>query len=226
MSEPSAAVLSRGQRFVVACAPLLVRLLRLTWRVRLVNDSGWRARRQRSEPFIFTLWHGQMLPLLLQHRDEGIAVLISDHRDGELIARIAKRFGCRTVRGSTTRGGTRALLAVVRVLAEGGDMAITPDGPRGPAYSFAAGALVAAQRAGVPIVGMGVHASRAWRLKSWDAFMIPKPFATVTIAYSTPTFVDAPDARLAAEQTAQFQRLMNDTVAQAQLTARDGLGAS
>lgn len=215
-------MLSHGQRFVLALAPALVRVLHRTWRVRLVNDEGWRILRTRRAPFIFSLWHGHMLPLLVQHRDEGIAVLISEHRDGELIARIAHRFGCRTVRGSTTRGGTRALLAIVRVLTDGVDVAITPDGPRGPAYSFAPGTLIAAQRAGVPIVAMGVSVSRAWRLRSWDAFLIPKPFATVTIAYSVPTLVDAPDARQAADRTAQFQTLMNDTVAQAQAGPRDG----
>lgn len=220
MTEPTETPLSRGQRLVVSCAPLVVRLLHWTWRVRITNANGWRALRERRAPFIFSLWHGQMLPLLLQHQREGIAILISEHRDGELIARIARRFGCRTVRGSTTRGGTRALLTIVRVLEEGNDVAITPDGPRGPVHTFAPGALIAAQRAQVPIVAIGVHTSRAWRLGSWDGFMIPKPFATITIAYSEPTFVNAPDARSAAAQTERFQRLMSDTVAQAEAAAR------
>ena len=125
-------------------------------------------------------------------------MLISEHRDGELIARIVQRFDYRTIRGSTTRAATRALLTIVRHLDGGGEIAITPDGPRGPACTVAPGALIAAQRAKVPVIAVGVHASRAWRLRSWDAFMIPKPFARVTIAYSDPTDVEAQDARAAA----------------------------
>jgi lysophospholipid acyltransferase (LPLAT)-like uncharacterized protein len=126
---------------------------------------------------VLALWHGQMLPLLTTHRDSGIAVLISEHRDGEIIARVAKAFGVGTVRGSTSRGGSRALLEMVAFLRRGGEVAITPDGPRGPRHRFAPGALVAAHRAGVPVVGMAAHADRAWRLRSWDVFEIPKPFA-------------------------------------------------
>ena len=161
---------------------------------------------------LFTLWHGQMLPILWQHRDQGIAILISEHRDGEIIAQVAARFGCRSIRGSTTRGGSRALLALARELEEGRDAAITPDGPRGPAHSFAPGALVAAQRSGKPMLLIGVHAANAWRLRSWDGFMIPKPFSRVTVAYTGPVYVSAAGPREAAELAEEYQRRMNDTV--------------
>jgi lysophospholipid acyltransferase (LPLAT)-like uncharacterized protein len=158
-----------------------------------------------------------MLPLLLQHRGEGITVLISEHRDGELITQVAERLGLRAVRGSTTRGASRALLAMTRLLGEGAELAITPDGPRGPARTFAPGALIVAHRSGVPIIPIGVAASRAWRLKSWDTFLIPKPFAAISIVYGEPQHVDAPDARSAALQTDAFQTIMNEVVAQAQM---------
>ena len=204
------------QRLAVLVGPLLLRLLYSTWRVREINDAGWRALRARRQPFIFALWHGQLLPLVVQHRSEGVRVLISEHRDGELIAQIAARLGLDSIRGSTTRGAARALLAMCEALTSGNEVAVTPDGPRGPARSFASGTIVAAHRAKAPIVAIGVAASAAWRLHSWDAFMIPKPFARVTIAYSDPLYVDAADSRSAAQQTATFEAAMNATAAVAE----------
>ena len=154
-----------------------------------------------------------MLPLLFQHRDEGVAILISSHRDGELIARTAQRFHFRTVRGSTSRGGGRALLGLVRELERGGEVAVTPDGPRGPAERFAPGALVAAQRANAHIVPVAAVADRAWRLKSWDRFLVPKPFARVTVAYGPPTRVAASTAREAGDEAARFVALLADAEA-------------
>lgn len=200
---------------MVRLGVLVIRALATTWRYRVVNGEAVDALRRNRQPMILALWHGQMLVPLWHHRAQGIAILISEHRDGEIIARIAEALRLRTVRGSTSRGGGRALVGLVRELTSGHDIAITPDGPRGPAESFAAGALVAAQRAHAPIVAIGVHASHAWRLRSWDRFMIPKPFSRVHIAYSEPTIVDAATPREAAERAPQFQQLMRDTVARA-----------
>src|SRR5213075_3093746 len=119
---------------------LLVRLLGWTWRVHVSHDEDVRRLRAEGNPIIFMLWHGQLLPLLYQHRNERVVVLISEHGDGEIIARIAMRLGYETVRGSTSRGAARALLGAARVVEEGRDLAITPDGPRGPARSLAPGA--------------------------------------------------------------------------------------
>jgi lysophospholipid acyltransferase (LPLAT)-like uncharacterized protein len=166
-----------------------VRLLGRTWRIRVSDDADVRRLRAERQPIVFTLWHGELLPLLYHHRREHVAVLISEHGDGEIIARIAERLGYRTVRGSTSRGAARAILELARVLGEGHDLAITPDGPRGPNRSFAPGALVVAQRTGAPMIGAAVVASSAWRLRSWDRFMIPRPFARVSIAYSDGTRV-------------------------------------
>lgn len=205
--------------------PALLRLLYSTWRVREVNDAGWRALRSRRQPFIFALWHGQLLPLVVQHRSQGVRILISEHRDGELIAQIAARLGLDSIRGSTTRGAARALLAMCEALTSGNEVAVTPDGPRGPARSFASGTIVAAHRAKAPIIAIGVSASAAWHLSSWDAFMIPKPFARVTIAYSDPLYVDAADSRSAAQQTATFEAALNAAVAVAESVALAGSAA-
>jgi hypothetical protein len=166
------------------------------------------ALRAQRQPIVFVLWHGDMLPLLYQHRDQGVSVLISEHHDGELIARVAESLGFRTVRGSTSRGASRALVGLTRELTDGHDVAITPDGPRGPARSFAPGALIAAQRAHAPVILVGVSVAPAWRLRTWDRFVIPKPFARVRIAYSDPEILESATARDAASQTARFQTLM------------------
>ena len=203
-------------RWIVRAGVAVIRLLAMTWRMRPVNDEGLRDARASGQRVIFTLWHGELLPLLWHHRKEGVAVVISEHRDGEIIARIVEKFGFRTIRGSSSRGAARALIAIVRELERGGEVAVTPDGPRGPARRFASGALVAAQRVGVPIVGVGVVASSAWRLNSWDRFMIPKPFSRVQIAYTVPTTVAASSAREAEGEAPRFESLLNHALAEAE----------
>jgi lysophospholipid acyltransferase (LPLAT)-like uncharacterized protein len=158
---------------------------------------------------IFTLWHGELLPLLWYHRGQGVAVVISEHRDGEIIAQIAERLGYATVRGSTSRGGGRALIGLMRAIEAGRDGAVTPDGPRGPAHVFAPGAAIAAQRTGAPLAMIRASATRAWRLKSWDRFLVPKPFATVRVIYGPLTSVDATSPREAAEQAPRLQAVLD-----------------
>lgn len=186
MSDEREQKKQRRIRWAARLGPVLVRTLARTWRVSAINQRGFQEHRRARQPVIFAFWHAHMLPLVWQHRDEGVAVLISQHADGEIIARICEALGYRTVRGSTSRGGARALVELDRQLEQGIDVAITPDGPRGPALSIAPGVVYAAQRANAPIIPIDVRASRAWRLRTWDRFMIPKPFARVTIRYGDP----------------------------------------
>ncbi len=188
-----------------------LQILGRTWRFRLVND-GPVGELRGKEGFIFSLWHGHLLPLLWFHRDQEVLVLISEHRDGELVARAAASLGFGLIRGSTTRGADRALISMVHELQAGRELAITPDGPRGPANKFAPGALVAAQRSDSFIVPVVAVADRAWHLRSWDRFMIPKPFARVTIAYGNPTKVLASTPRAAAEEGNRFENLMSEAL--------------
>ena len=192
----------------------VLRLLGWTWRIRVSDDDAVRRLRSTRQPIVFSLWHGHILPLLYQHRDEGVVVMISEHADGELVAQVAERLGFGTVRGSSSRGAARALLEAARAVREGHDLAITPDGPRGPAKSIAPGAAVLAQRTGAQVIGVAAHARSAWRLKSWDAFMIPRPFARVQIAYSDAMAVGG-SAREAAAETERMQRLMMTAEARA-----------
>ena len=140
----------------------------------------------RGGRVVYAFWHDQMLPLVRFHRREGAVVLVSEHADGEYIARVLDAQGFRTARGSSTRGGARGLRGLVKAAREGRDLAVTPDGPRGPRHTFKEGVLVAAQLTGHPVVPIGVAAHPAWRLDSWDRFMIPKPFSRIHAAYGDP----------------------------------------
>jgi len=201
----------RSRLKVAAAAAIgtaFIRVLAATWRVRREGDSALQAVQRAEVPVVFVLWHEEILPLLWAHRHEGIAVLVSTHADGEIIARISAAFGCRTVRGSSSRGGSRALLDLVKELSSGHDVAVTPDGPRGPRRSFAPGAVVAAMRARAPVVALSASVDRAWRLRSWDRFVIPKPFARVVVRYSAPTRVDATTPRGAEQERPRFEELL------------------
>jgi lysophospholipid acyltransferase (LPLAT)-like uncharacterized protein len=184
-----------------------------TWRITVRNPEALEKARSGGRGFVFSLWHGHLLPLLWHHRGEGVLVLISEHRDGELVARAASALGFGLIRGSTTRGAGRALISMVRALQSGKEIAVTPDGPRGPARKFAPGALVAAQRSNTQILPVAVSVDRGWYLKSWDRFVIPKPFARVTVAYGDPEMVAAPDSRGAAAEGARFEDMMARAVA-------------
>jgi hypothetical protein len=106
--------------------------------------------------------------------------MISDHFDGSLIAYTLSKFGFGTVRGSSTRNAAKALIASIRELKAGSDLGITPDGPKGPRHVVADGIVVMAQKASVPIVLVEIKPSASWQLNSWDKFVIPKPFGTIT----------------------------------------------
>jgi lysophospholipid acyltransferase (LPLAT)-like uncharacterized protein len=200
------------ERAVILVGRGFLNVLARTWRIRVVNGEHVLKLRASGLPFIFALWHGHLLPLLWHHRDEGVKVLISEHRDGEIVARAAESLGYGLIRGSSTRGADRALIALVRELQAGREVAITPDGPKGPAGKFAPGALIAAQRSSSFILPVAASASRSWRLKSWDRFMIPKPFARVTVAYGPPTKVLATNPRAALEEAPRFEKLLSDAV--------------
>ena len=201
---------------LVPVAAFLLRVMATTWRYRVKNPEVFTTLRAKSQPFIFAFWHGQLLPLLWLHRDEGVYVVISSHRDGEIVARAAEHLRHKTIRGSSSRGAARALLGIVRELEEGHEIAVTPDGPRGPARKFASGALIASQRTGAPIIAIGVSARRAWRLRSWDRFMIPKPFTRIDIVYSAPTVVAAGSARDAEAEAPKFEALIDATITAAE----------
>lgn len=208
-----------GSRAIIAGAPPILRAMAATWRLRRVGpDESRFPALPATAGRIYAFWHGRMLPVIAMHRGEPVAILISNHRDGERLAQVARRFGFGSVRGSTTRGGALALRSMHWALANGSRVVITPDGPRGPARQFAPGVLIAAQRAGAPIVLAAAYVDRQWRLGTWDGFVIPKPFAHITVAYSEPIVVTATSPREAAAAVPEFQSRLTALEAK----ARDG----
>lgn len=167
----------------------LVGSLCSTVRFERVGLEHVREGRSGGRPVLFLLWHEHLLPLIYLHRGTGAVVLVSEHADGEYITRVMRRLGYGTVRGSSTRGGVGGLRGLVRAARVGRDLAITPDGPQGPRRVLKPGALLVAQMEGLAIIPVAVGASRAWRLGSWDRFMVPRPLTRVSIAYGTPSRV-------------------------------------
>jgi lysophospholipid acyltransferase (LPLAT)-like uncharacterized protein len=175
----------------------VVRSLATSWRIELIHEERWRAISDAGRVPVFLLWHEALLPLLWQHRDQGVVIVVSEARDGQYLSDLALSLGYRAVRGSSTRGGTRALLGAVRELRAGRPLAFTPDGPRGPRREMKPGVIAAAQRGHGVILPIHAEADRAWRLHSWDRFVIPKPLARVVITYGRPFEVGPGDDGLA-----------------------------
>jgi hypothetical protein len=140
---------------------------------------------------IMAFWHGRILPATYYFRRRGIVVITSENFDGEWIAGIIERFGYGTARGSTSRGGRRALLQLTRELDAGRPAGFTIDGPRGPARVAQPGAVWLAKATGHPVLPFHLEADRHWTLNSWDRTQIPKPFSTVAIAMGEPFHVPA-----------------------------------
>ncbi len=192
-----------------------------TTRVRVSGGEHVEPLDRAGEPYVAVFWHARLLPIAFAYRGTGIATLISRSRDGRLIARVAERWGYRVERGSSSRGGTAGLRAVVRHLQARRRVALTPDGPRGPARVMKAGPLQAARLTGAPVVPVGVAAHPAWRAGSWDRFLVPLPFARVVIRFGPPTPVppDTSDAELERLRVS-LERQLNALVDRADEEAR------
>jgi lysophospholipid acyltransferase (LPLAT)-like uncharacterized protein len=194
----------------------------LRWRVegREHLDAVLAAGRQP----IMAFWHGRILPATFYFRRRGIVVITSENFDGEWIARIIERFGYGTARGSTSRGGKRAMLQLVRDMKAGRSAAFTLDGPRGPAGVAQAGAVWLAGATGNPVLPFHVEASSHWSLRSWDRTQIPKPFSTVALAIGEPMEVPT-DATAETLESARLEleaRLRTLEARANALTASDG----
>jgi lysophospholipid acyltransferase (LPLAT)-like uncharacterized protein len=172
----------------------------LTWNVRGADYEAAVAQAGRRP--IYACWHGRILPgiLYLQRRD--IVVITSENFDGEWISRIIEKFGYGTARGSSSRGGPRALLQMVRAIKSKG-VAFTLDGPRGPAEVAQPGAVWLAKATGNPLLPFHAEAAASWTMKSWDRTQIPRPFTTVALAIEPPLYVPR-DADAAALESARL----------------------
>jgi lysophospholipid acyltransferase (LPLAT)-like uncharacterized protein len=180
--------------------PVLLRIIGWTLRDTLTFEEGSIRGLDEIYPGIYPFWHRCVLPAAWLYRKRGLAVMTSRSLDGEFIARVIRRFGYVPVRGSSTRGGQRALLEIDSLLAAGHAAAFTIDGPRGPRYVAKKGPVLLAKMSGAPIIAFYVAVERAWVLKTWDALLIPKPFSRIYVRAARKIFVtpDADDAALSA----------------------------
>ena len=153
-------------------APLVAALGR-TWRYTSEGADAFDRCLAAGQRPILALWHGRILPATPFWRDRGIVAITSENFDGEWIARIMQRFGYAAARGSTSRGGVRALVQLKRLVGQGHSTAFTVDGPRGPARRAQPGALWLAKATGQPILPFHIEAASAWRVRSWDRALVP-----------------------------------------------------
>lgn len=190
---------SSSKRFQVAAIAALgyplISLLGHTLRWRVEGLHHFESAVASGRAPVMTFWHGRILSATFYFRGRGIVVMTSENFDGEWIARIIGRFGYGTARGSTSRGGRRALLQLVRDIKEGKPAGFAVDGPRGPARVAQPGAVWLAGAADRPLLPFHLEASRYWELRSWDRTQIPKPFSTVALVVGEPLVVppDLPD---------------------------------
>ena len=188
-SSTGATAVAVKAALIAAVVSPLVRGLSRTLRWRIEGAEHWDAIIRSGHQPILALWHGRILAGLHYFRNRGIVVITSQNFAGEWIARILHRFGFGTARGSTSRGGARALVQLRRELAAGKPAAFTVDGPRGPARVVQPGAVFLAGATGQPILPYHIEADRHWTLRSWDRTQIPKPFSRVALVIGSPIAV-------------------------------------
>lgn len=174
---------------------LLVTVIGSTLRFR-IDDAAGLLDNTPHQPLIFTFWHNRifLMPHLFRkfwmpRGHHNVAVLVSRSKDGQFLSDILASFKLRCVRGSSSRGGKEALLELTRLVQDGFDVGITPDGPRGPRYILQPGCIALAQLTGAPIVPLSYDVTNKITLKSWDAFMIPLPFSRCTVTVGKPLTV-------------------------------------
>ncbi len=198
-------------------------LLGRTLSIHLIGEEYLERAREGGRKVLYAFWHEGLLVATYAFRRQGIQVLVSQHRDGELIARAIERMGYGTIRGSSTRGGTRALFRMAAAGAAGDDLGVTVDGPRGPRLQVKPGTLFIAGRSGLPIVPFAVASHKPCVLSSWDQFMVPRPFSRTAIAFEEPLTVpgDAP-----VEGLEPFRAELQRRLLEARESARRSLEAS
>ena len=183
------------ERLLAILGSTILRLLFLTLRLDFEDRTGFTKDILKS-PVIMCFWHNRILGItlaFLRHYPgktrKGVNVLTSASRDGEILAQLVGRFGMDAVRGSSSRRGSRALRELIELTENGCDIAITPDGPRGPRYSFGPGAISLAQLTAAPIAPVHAKFTRCLRMQTWDGFVIPLPFSKVSVTVDDPIHV-------------------------------------
>ena len=176
-----------GQNLLAALAAAYIRFVHATTRWTVLGDAHPEKLAQDGKPFIGCFWHQRMLmlPPIWAHRRR-MHMLISTHADGVLIAKTIGHFGVATIEGSTNRGAAAALRMMVEKLRQGDQVAVTPDGPRGPARKAAPGVASVAMLARVRVIPVAYAVSRARFLRSWDRMLVPLPFSRGVMVWGEP----------------------------------------
>lgn len=183
-----------SDRLLIVAAPWfgaqLIRLIALTQRTEIIGEAKVRAYWDRGERVILSTWHDQLLLMVTGYRGPGAKILISKSKDGELIARTVAYFGQGSIRGSSSRGGVSAFRELLSPEAGQFDLAVTPDGPKGPSREPKDGVLQLARLSGRPVVPLAYVAGKGYRFASWDRFLLPYPFARSVFSYGQPFYLD------------------------------------
>ena len=195
-----------------------MRALGATYRWRVEGLEHYDAIVASGRQPILAFWHGRILPATLYFRNRGIVVMISRNFDGEWIARIIRRFGYGTARGSTSRGGMTALVQLRRELSAGKPAGFALDGPRGPARVAQPGAVFLAGATGHPILPFHIESDRFWTAGRWDETQVPKPFARVAVVVGTPIEVSGTDESLVEQKRVELERALSDLQTRARST--------
>ena len=177
--------------FVSFLGALFIRLLGATLRIEWRGTEYLDEARKRSGQVIFAFWHGRLLVFSWTHRKKNIQVLASEHYDGDLMGKTIEWLGFGHVKGSSTRGGARALMTLTSLLKKGMDVGLTVDGPRGPLGHVQQGAVELGRLGSSAVIPMSCSAKRRFLLSSWDRFQIPFPFTRVIIEYEKPFMVSS-----------------------------------
>lgn len=184
----------RNKKFIkikINLAYVMVALLGASLRYRVVGREQLE-RFHGREGFILNSWHGQQLMAFCFFRNCGYYILSSLSRDGEISSSIMRKFGWKIVRGSSSAGAVRGLIGLLKVLRGGAGVALTPDGPRGPMYHIEPGGIYLSKKSGAPLIPVVFLFNRKWiSTKSWDQFVIPKPFSRCVVYFGEPIFVEA-----------------------------------
>jgi lysophospholipid acyltransferase (LPLAT)-like uncharacterized protein len=157
----------------------------------------------RRRNVIYAFWHGHLLYLMYRYRGSGVRILVSQSQDGEVLSRILQRFGLPTIRGSSSRGGRRSLLELVRQARDGASAGIAPDGPRGPRHQAQVGIIALARLTALPIIPVAVGACWKIEFQSWDRFLLPLPGSRLVVAYGDPVVVPSDADSALVEQKRQ-----------------------
>ncbi|MCD6102218.1 MAG: lysophospholipid acyltransferase family protein [Candidatus Cloacimonetes bacterium] len=179
-------------KIVKLLGPCLINILIGSLRIQRINKKYVDSVKKKYGTVIYAFWHSRLLILSYAHRFENIHILVSKHKDGEYIALAASGLGYKAIRGSTKRGGMRAMKELIDVASQY-DIGITPDGPRGPKEKVQDGILYLAYKTGKPIIPVSCNAKYKCVLNSWDNFIIPKLFSPTKIIYGKPIFVSKKD---------------------------------